>query len=169
MGKVIFRLPSKGTQYGYAEYHFEGDYLDDGGYELGVEYKHFVDNFQRGEAAGQAASKAVAKPKPVVIASVAANKAAEKARQAVLEAQTDARKEVLDEQFGSNFREPVTEAELLAAVSVIGSDAPEDVQAEALQLLVDGLGASVYDEEIEEDEAPWETPPPPASDDDWDF
>lgn len=131
MGKVIFRLPSKGTQYGYAEYSFEGDFSAEdgsGGYDLGVQYKHFVDNFQRGEAAGQAAQRAV---KPKVVAA------------------KDPRKDTLDEQFGSNFREPT--------------------EAEAVALITEELGASVYDEPVEEEAAPWEAPPPAPSDDDWDF
>lgn len=136
MGKVIFRLPSKGTQYGYAEYHFDSEIHgeDDAGYSLGVQYKHFVDNFQRGEAAGQAGQKvkSVYATHPLVAALT-----------------DDPRKEVLDEQFGSNFREPTEE--------------------EAKTLLVEELGASVYDEEVDEQTPEWETPPPPASDDDWDF
>lgn len=138
MGKVIFRLPSKGTQYGYAEYHFDTE-EDINGHGLGVLYKHFVDNFQRGEAAGQAESRAVAAPKQgdVLIAALKSM------------ADDDARKDVLDEQFGSNFREPTEE--------------------EAKALIVEKLGASVYDEEVDEQTPEWETPPPPASDDDWDF
>lgn len=103
MGKVTFRLPSEAVKYGYVEYTFEGDYLDDGGYTLGVEYKQFVDNFQRGEAA----------------------------------------------------KTPT-------------SDEPPTLE-EALALLQEGLGASVYDEEVEVATPEWEDPPAAPSDDDWDF
>lgn len=141
MGKVIFRLPSKGTQSGYAEYSFEheADGGDEAGYALGVQYKHFVDNFQRGEAASQADTRLAYAIKATVEDS-------ERIKAAI---KADARKEVLGEQFGSNFREPTEE--------------------EAKALIVERLGASVYDEEVEEQAAPWEDPPAAPADDDWDF
>lgn len=131
MSKVTFRLPSKGTQYGYAEYTFDGE-MD--AFELGVKYKVFVDEFHKGEASGQTISQATkTSVKPLAPVSEVASP---------------------------------TEAELYAA---LGPNAPDDVQAAAEEMLIHGLGASVYDEPVEEEAAPWEKPPPAPSDDDWDF
>lgn len=120
MGKVTFRLPSEAVKYGYVEYTFEGDYLDDGGYTLGVEYKQFVDNFQRGEASKPATVRAV-----------------------------------------TNIQRIITEEEVYAALA--------PTQDEAVSLIQETLGASVYDEEVEVATPEWEDPPAAPSDDDWDF
>lgn len=106
MAKVTFRLPSEAVKYGYVEYTFDHDETgaDEAGHALGVQYKRFVDNFQRGEA-----------------------------------------------------RRPGLALQ------------PEPTHEEAQALIVAELGASVYDEPVEEETPEWEEPPAPPSDDDWDF
>lgn len=114
MGKVIFRLPSKGIQYGYVEYSYD----DDGdAYQIGLKYREFVTDFLKGEADGQKAERT-----------------------------TKVKADLKEE----GYVDPPT-------------------QEEAVKMLEEGLGASVYDEPVEEEAAPWEAPPPAPSDDDWDF
>lgn len=121
MGKVIFRLPSKGVQYGYAEYSYD----DDGdAYQIGVRYRQFVMDFIKGEADGQKAERT---PK---------------------------------------YDKPITPTQVVASLP---EDAEDDVMDVAVDLLVKGLGASVYDEPIEEEAPAWEAPPPAPSADDWEF
>lgn len=114
MGKVIYRLPSKGTQYGYAEYHFD---YDGNPYTLGHEYRAFVSEFVRGEADEQKLEKDT---------------------------------KVFKSSKTEEYEKPLT-------------------QEEAVKLVSDELGATVYDEPVEEDAAPWEAPPAAPSDDDWEF
>ena len=115
MGKVIFRLPSKGIQYGYAEYSYD----DDGdAYQIGVRYRQFVTDFIKGEADMQTAERS-----PNGVAVVA--------------------KKV-------EYEVPIS-------------------QEQAIKILDEGLGVSVYDEPVEEETPEWEAPPPAPSDDAWDF
>lgn len=148
MGKAIFRLPSKGTVYGYVEVEFD---VDDNmnAHQLGAWYTEYVNNFQRGEVS--------AKAKPIqdrlaeaIVTTVADTGAIKTLGESFGEA---ARKGVLDEQFGSNFREPTPE--------------------EAESLITEELGATnitdIMNEDVEEEAAPYEEPPAKPSDDDWDF
>lgn len=125
MGKVIFRLPSKGIQYGYAEYSYD----DDGdAYQIGLRYREFVTDFLKGEADGQ--------------------------------------------KLESDTRTFQRKAEAVAKVNRalgVPEESDEDVMDAAVKLLEEGLGASVYDEPVDQEAAPWEAPPPAPSDDDWVF
>lgn len=118
MGKVIYRLPSKGTQYGYAEYHFD---YDGDPYTLGHEYRSFVTDFTRGEADEQKLEKdtKVFKPSEVTAKKV-------------------------------EYEVPIS-------------------QEQAIAILDEGLGVSVYDEPVEEQAPEWEAPPAAPSEDDWEF
>lgn len=64
---------------------------------------------------------------------------------------------------------PAVKAGIEAILRPVDPKPVEPTHEEAQALLVERLGASVYDEPVEEETPEWEEPPPPPSDDDWDF